>query len=121
VANDATFDEQGLGPRWRAWWHEAVFGALGPVARTRRDVLARILARTTLLKDRARVEDRWLVIDDDIRIHLGTGQARDRHGEAPQAIHPDADARERAAAVFLPFEGDGTLTTILAKAFQLAR
>jgi hypothetical protein len=118
VVNDPSFDEHGLARDWRNWWQEALWADLGPVGRTRRDVLSRILDRTTL-RESARLEDRWLIVGD-VRIHLGTGQARSV-GDRPMPLSPDKDARERAAAVYLPFEGDATLTTILAKAFLLAR
>ena len=122
VANEPSFDEGGIKEEWRRYWTGAVFGELAPLAQTRREVLTRVLPRT-ILRDRARIEDRWLLVQGDRgphRIHLGTANVRREGSDAPVAVEADREARARAATVFLPFEGDGILTSILAKAFVLA-
>jgi hypothetical protein len=118
VANEPSFDEAGIKEEWQRYWTGAVFGELAPLAETRRAVLTRVLPRT-ILRDRARVEDRWLIVGEH-RVHLGTAQVRREGSDQPVAVEADRTARARAATVFLPFEGDGILTSILAKAFVLA-
>jgi hypothetical protein len=106
----------------RQYWADAVFGDLAPLAETRRDVLARVLPRT-ILRDRARLEGRWLIVDGAAgpsRIHLGTANVQRAKSTTPIVLEMDRSARARAASVFLPFEGDSILSDILAKALLLA-
>ncbi len=122
VANEPRFDAAGIKEDWRRYWGGAVFGELLPIAETRREVLARVLPRT-ILRERARLEDRWLVVGagaGEHRIHLGTAQVRREGSEDPVPVEADREARARAGSVFLPFEGDAMLTNILAKAFVLS-
>lgn len=122
VANEASFREADLNKSWRDAWRAWAWGELAPVAQTRGQLLARILPRTTL-RDRARVEERWLVVQgpkEAFRIHLGTANVRRERDDQPLPVVADRQARERAARVFLPFEGDSMLGTILGKAFLLA-
>jgi len=122
VANEPGFSEADIKQSWRRYWTDNVWGELAPLARTRRDVLARVLPRTTL-RDRAALEDRWLVVrgeSDRYRVHLGTANVRRDDSDLPLEVTPDRRAREHVAAVFLPFEGDSVLATILARAFMLA-
>jgi hypothetical protein len=122
VANDPEWDAAGIKQAWSQYWHEAAWGSLAPVARTRRAVLERVLPRTTL-NEQAQLEDRWLAVRGSrgsYRIHLGTANVRRQGDDKPLAVVPDRRAKNHVASVFLPFEGDGMLTTILAKAFLLA-
>ena len=122
VANEASFREADLNKTWRDAWRAWAWGELAPVAQTRGQLLARILPRTTL-RDRAHVDERWLVVkgpQETFRIHLGTANVRRESDDQPLGVVADRDARERAGRVFLPFEGDSMLGTILGKAFLLA-
>ncbi|MFD3456582.1 DUF4132 domain-containing protein [Streptomyces sp. NPDC058691] len=108
------------GGRDRALWASCAFGELTPGARTRRDVLTRILPRLAL-SDRCRIEGRFLHVRGvrhTYRIHLGSAHVLlpdDRH--LPVAL-PAARAPEPS---WLPHEGDRTLPVILGKAALLAR
>ena len=122
VATDPAWTEVGLRADWRDYWNRTAWGALAPVAQTRRQVLERVLPRTTL-RGCAQLEERWLVVQGSLasyRVHLGTANARREGDERPLQVLPDRRARSAAAEVFLPFEGDSVLATILAKAFLLA-
>jgi hypothetical protein len=71
---------------------------------------------------RCKLADRFLVVRGDIRtykIHLGSGNIL----MAPNDQYLCIVAKQTVAGgdrVFLPFEGDGTLSVILSKAFLLA-
>jgi hypothetical protein len=122
VANDPDWDAAGIKQAWSEYWHEAAWGNLAPVARTRREVLARVLPRTTL-EGQAHLEDRWLAVQGSrgsYRIHLGTANVCRHDNDKPLTVVPDRRAKNHVASVFLPFEGDSMLTTILAKAFLLS-
>jgi len=122
VATDPAWSEAGIRTAWRDYWTETAWGALAPVAHTRREVLERVLPRTTL-RGCADLEERWLVVRGSLatyRVHLGTANARREGDDRPLQVLPDRRARGAAAEVFLPFEGDSVLATILAKAFLLA-
>ncbi|MFD2350956.1 hypothetical protein ACFSTC_18945 [Nonomuraea ferruginea] len=70
--------------------------------------------------DRCTLTDRHLVVRGDLRtykIHLGGAGVLMEPGDVPLSI---AGARKPGGRIFLPFEEDGTLALILAKAFLLA-
>ncbi|MFC5818890.1 DUF4132 domain-containing protein [Nonomuraea harbinensis] len=88
-------------------------------ARVRRDALERILPGTAIA-GRCTLTDRHLVVRGDLRtykIHLGGAGVLMEPGDVPLSI---AGARKPGGRIFLPFEEDGTLALILAKAFLLA-
>lgn len=73
--------------------------------------------------DRARVEERWVIVDgstDRFRIHLGTMAVTRERDQQPVLVAADRQTREQAARAFLPYEGDSLLGGLLAKAFLLA-
>ena len=89
---------------------------------TRRAVLESLLPRLTKIRDRCSLSDRFLVVRGDIRtykIHLGSGNILMEPNDQYLCIVPSR-GKEDAGEVFLPFEGDATLSIILSKAFLLA-
>ncbi|SNS86634.1 protein of unknown function [Streptosporangium subroseum] len=119
VASVARDDQALIGHE--RYWRSHGFGELTETAKTRREVLARLLPK---LKIASRVEltDRFLLVRGDLRtykIHLGSTNILMEPNDAYLCIVP---ASGRAAgSVFLPFEDDGgTLSVILSKAFLLA-
>ncbi|MFE3453275.1 DUF4132 domain-containing protein [Nonomuraea sp. NPDC059194] len=113
-------DQQATGGH-EDYWHSFGFGELTETARTRRDALARLLPRLKIA-DRSELSDRFLRVRGDLRtykIHLGSGNILMEPNDAYLCIVPGADRDARA--VFLPFEEDGgMLSVILSKAFLLA-
>ncbi|MER5620175.1 DUF4132 domain-containing protein [Streptosporangium sp. NPDC002544] len=103
------------------YWHSYGFGELTETAGTRRDALARLLPRLRIA-DRAELTDRFLRVRGDRRtykIHLGSGNILMEPNDAYLCIVPGHD--RDAASVFLPFEENGgMLSIILSKAFLLA-
>ncbi|MFI7034794.1 DUF4132 domain-containing protein [Microbispora rosea] len=119
VASVARDDQALIGHE--RYWRSHGFGELTETAKTRREVLARLLPK---LKIASRVEltDRFLLVRGDLRtykIHLGSTNILMEPNDAYLCIVP---ASGRAAgSVFLPFEDDGgTLSVILSKAHLLA-
>ena len=103
-------------------WHDYSFGDLSATAKTRRDVLARLVPRLKKLSGRAEVGEKFLVVKGDRRtykIHLGSGNILMEPNDQYLCIVPGSAARDPAGAA-LPFEGDRTLSVILSKALLLA-
>ena len=125
VGNDPTWQDGGPGGRYRDYWQGASFGELGETAKTRRAVLETLVPRLKIAA-RCKLADRFLVVRGQLRtykIHLGSGNILMQPNDQYLCIVPDqarpSDA-SAAADVFLPFEGDRTLSVILSKAFLLA-
>nr|WP_062341520.1 DUF4132 domain-containing protein [Herbidospora sakaeratensis] len=101
------------------YWRSHGFGELTETARTRRDALARLLPRLSLA-GRAELTERFLRVRGDLRtykIHLGSGNILMEPNDAYLCIVPGRPEQQ----VFLPFEEDGgMLSIILSKAFLLA-
>jgi hypothetical protein len=123
----------GTDPTWvdggpigaQGYWTEFAFGELSATARTRREVLERLLPRLRIA-GACSLEDRFLVVRGSLRtyrIHLGSGNVMMEPGSEYLCIVPDrssAAAEREADALRLPFEGDTMLSVILSKAFLLA-
>jgi hypothetical protein len=121
VGNDPQWQDAGADGRFRDYWHDYAFGSLSVSADTRRAVLEKLLPRLKI-KDKARLTDRFLVVEGSLRsykIHLGSGNILMTPNDQYLCIVPDRSTR--TPDVFLPFEGDQTLALILSKAFLLAQ
>jgi hypothetical protein len=122
VGNDPNWQDGGPDGRFRAYWHDFSFGTLNATAQTRRAVLESLLPRLTKIRDRCRLSDRFLIVRGDIRtykIHLGSGNILMEPNDQYLCIVPSRSSND-TTDVFLPFEGDATLSVILSKAFLLA-
>ena len=120
VGNDPNWHDRGddIG----GYWQSFSFGDLNETAKTRRDVLSRLLPRLKIA-DRATLDDRFLLIRGDLRsykIHLGSSNIQMEPNNQYLCIVPDRSSRGPKDEIFLPFEGDRTLAVILSKAFLLA-
>ncbi|MET1005902.1 MAG: DUF4132 domain-containing protein [Propionibacteriaceae bacterium] len=108
------------GHRHRDYWQEFSFGEPSASAALRREALERIIPRTKL-RDRARVDQRFLIVEGRLRtykIHLGSSNILMSPNDTYLCIvaKPTLDSQP----VYLPFEEDGRLSVILSKAFLLA-
>jgi hypothetical protein len=118
VANDPTWANECM-PTFDGYWADAAFGKLGEIAKTRRELLERIVPKLKIAKQ-CSLDDRFLVVDGKLRryyIHLGSANVRMSPNDQHLCIVP---GRSRGARVSLPFEGGSTLTLILSKALLLA-
>lgn len=112
-------------PRFAAYVHDRSFGELPPSAHGRRELLERLLPGLGL-NQRCRLDDRYLIVRGDARtykIHLGSGNILMEPDNAYLCIVPrrERDASDASDRIYLPFEGDATLSLILSKALLLAR
>lgn len=115
----------GNNPEWedagdrRTYWHTYSFGNLSETAKTRKEVLERILPKLKIA-DRCRIEDKFLIVEGTIRrykIHLGSGNILMSPNDQYLCIVPSS--RSAKSKIFLPFDNDRTLSIILSKAFLL--
>ena len=121
LGNDPTWADGGPAGRFVAYWHDYSFGELTETAKTRADVLSRLLPRLKIAT-RCRLEGRFLWVRGDLRtykIHLGSGNVLMEPNDQYLCIVPSGRA-EDSGDLFLPFEGDRALAVILSKAFLLA-
>jgi hypothetical protein len=124
VGNDPNWSDGGPEGRYRDYWTSFSFGALSQTAKTRRQVLERLVPRLKIA-DRCRLEDRFLIVQGDIRtykIHLGSANILMEPNDQYLCIVPTSapTTGNLGNRLFLPFEGDRNLAIILSKAFLLA-
>lgn len=122
VGNDPNWADGGPEGRYQAYWQSYSFGDLSATAKTRREVLARLLPRLKIAAQ-CSLADKFLVVKGSLRtykIHLGSGNILMEPNDQYLCIVPAQSAEAGKDRVFLPFEGDTTLSVILSKAFLLA-
>ncbi len=122
VGNDPTWSDGGPDGRHYDYWHNYSFGELAETARTRKAVLERLIPRLRIAP-RCSFSDRFLTVRGDLRtyrIHLGSGNILMDPHDQYLCIVPKQAVGDATEDVFLPFEGDNTLSVILSKAFLLA-
>ena len=120
MGNDPNWSDGGPEGRFRDYWIGYSFGDLSETAKTRREVLERVVPRLAIA-DRCHFEERFLVVRGALRtyrIHLGSGNILMAPND--QYLCIVTGRREGDTGAFLPFEGDGTLAVILSKALMLA-
>ena len=124
VGNDPTWSDGGPGGRHVDYWNHYSFGDLSANGQTRKAVLERLIPRLKIAP-RCSFTDKFLVVRGDLRtykIHLGSGNILMEPNDQYLCIVPKRGAAESAPGdgVFLPFEGDNTLSIVLSKALLLA-
>ena len=123
VGNDPNWSDGGPEGRYRDYWQSYAFGDLSATAQTRRALLETLIPRLKIAK-RCTLADKYLVVQGDLRtykIHLGSGNILMSPNDQYLCIVPGRGSTNKSAeSVFLPFEGDNTLSIILSKAFLLA-
>ncbi len=122
VGNDPNWADGGPAGRYQAYWQSYSFGDLSATAKTRREVLTRLLPRLKIAAQ-CTLADKFLVVEGSLRtykIHLGSGNILMEPNDQYLCIVPAQSADAGKDRVFLPFEGDTTLSVILSKAFLLA-
>lgn len=120
VGNDPQWQDAGS-DRLGRYWHSYCFGELAESAKTRKAVLERLIPRLNIA-ERCSFVDRFLVVRGDLhtyKIHLGSGNILFGGNDQYLCIVPDRGVGARDH-LFLPFEGDATLSIIISKAFLLA-
>jgi hypothetical protein len=123
VGNDPQWmDSGGTLPAYRDYWQTYSFGELSEVAKTRREILEKIVPRLKIGKV-AEIKDKFLTVKGKLRtykIHIGSANVLMEPNNQYLCIVPDRREKDYTQNVFLPFEGDSGLSIILSKAFLLA-
>ena len=125
VGADPRFGEAIAVPeRHAAYWQDYAFGDLNASAKTRLDVLSRLLPKLKIASQ-CRLDGRFLWVQGTLKaykIHLGSGNILMEPNNQYLCIVPEygRQAPLNQPGIFLPFEGDETLAVILSKAFLLA-
>jgi hypothetical protein len=120
IGNDPNWQDQGA---HRDYWWGYSFGDLGHQAQTRKQVLQELVP-SLKIAPRCTFTDKFLVVRGDLRIykiHLGSGNILMEPNDQYLCIVPGRSTEsDKTRRIFLPFEGDNTLSIILSKAFLLA-
>lgn len=122
VGNDPEWADGGPEGRYRDYWSSYSFGDLNATAKTRKEVLERLLPRLKIA-DRCEVKEKFLVVRGDIRsykIHLGSGNILMTPNDQYLCIVVARGGKGGDKKIYLPFEGDTMMSIILSKAFLLA-
>jgi hypothetical protein len=120
IGADPLWGSRGEVP-FREYWNEYSFGELSALAQQRAELIARMLPKLAI-RDRCHIESRFLWVRGDrgtYKIHMGSGHVMIEPGSRYLCI-VHGPAGDTPQNVFLPFEGDTMLATILSKAFLLA-
>jgi hypothetical protein len=121
VGNDPDWQDRGQRPEFNQYWQKQSFGELGESAKTRKAVLERLVPRLKHA-DRYSFSERYLIVRGDIRtykIHLGSGNILMEPNDQYLCIVPQRRTSDMYDGLFLPFEGDVTLSIIISKAMLL--
>lgn len=122
VGNDPEWSDGGPEGRFRDYWHSFSFGELNASAHTRKAILEKLIPKLKI-GPQCKFIDRFLVVEGKRRtykIHLGSGNILMEPNNQYLCIVPDSRRKTTVDKVFLPFEGDNTLSVILSKAVLLA-
>ncbi|MDR6560016.1 MULTISPECIES: DUF4132 domain-containing protein [unclassified Arcicella] len=123
VGNDPEWRDNGGLQQFRNYWESYSFGELGELAKTRKEILLRLIPRLKIAKV-AEVKDKFVIVKGEFRIykiHIGSGNILMEPNDQYLCIVPDRSAKNIGSeTVFLPFEGDAVLSIILSKALLLA-
>ncbi len=123
VGNDPTWLDGGRNEQQRDYWGSYSFGNLNASAQTRKAILERLVPKLKIA-GACSFEERFLMIQGkrhSYKIHLGSGNILIMPQDKYLCIVPAQGQVDKASEkIFLPFEGDRTLSLILSKAFLLA-
>lgn len=122
VGNDPEWRDNGGLAQYRDYWTNYSFGDLTEVAKTRKQILEKLVPRLKIAKV-ASFDGRFLKIKGTKRtykIHIGSTNILMEPNDQYLCIVPSRGTDKKTENIFLPFEGDRGLSLILSKAFLLA-
>jgi hypothetical protein len=122
VGNDPNWMDAGRDQPQQNYWHNYSFGDLTEIAKTRRAILEKLVPNLAIARQ-CTLTDRFLVVEGNIRtykIHLGSGNILMEPNDQYLCIVPFSGIGGQTEKIYLPFEGDQTLSVILSKALLLA-
>lgn len=123
IGNDDQWADGG-GEVFRNYWHTYSTDALSEVGNNRKLALERLVPRLKI-RDVATLDDKFLRVKGKIRtykIHIGSGNILMEPNDQYLCIVPGTYGKTSGPGdhLYLPFEGDRTLSIILSKALLLA-
>ena len=121
VGNDAAWRDGGQREQYGAQWQHFAFGDLSATAKTRREVLERLVPKLKIAAQ-CSFEEKFLVVRGRLRtykIHLGSGNILMSPNDQYLCIVASRGKAE-PGSIFLPFEGDSVLSLVISKALLLA-
>lgn len=127
IGNNPQWSDGGPTNEHRDYWWQFSFGEMSESGKARRDILSRLVPRLKIAPV-STLSEQFLVVKGKLRtykIHLGSGNILMEPNDQYLCIVPSSRDETSVGAsggpgVFLPFEGDRTLSIILSKAFMLA-
>lgn len=122
VGNDPEWIDNGGLPQYRDYWTNYSFGDLTEVAKTRKEILEKLVPRLKIAKV-ASLDGKFLKIKGTKRtykIHIGSTNILMEPNDQYLCIVPARGKDVKTENIFLPFEGDRGLSLVLSKAFLLA-
>jgi hypothetical protein len=124
IGNDPYWQDNNGNPRqFDTYWNSYSFGELTESAKTRKIALERLVPRLKIAAQ-CSLTERFLVVRGNVRtykIHLGSGNILMEPNDQYLCIVADKKEEHNSEGkLFLPFDGDKTLSIILSKAFMLA-
>lgn len=124
IGNDPTWSDGGaVEVNRQTYWAKVSYGELGASAVIRKEILERLIPRLKIASQ-CSFGDRFLNVEGKLhryKIHLGSGNIIiEPQGKYLCIVPAQAQVDRAGDKLFLPFEGDRTLSVILSKAFLLA-
>lgn len=120
VANDPAWTDGGPDGRFGAYWQSYTFGDLGETAKTRKELIAKLIPKLAIA-DKLEVTEKFLKVKGkrhDYNIHFGSGNIMIMPGNKYLCIVRAPDPA-KMGKIHLPFAGDNLLSIILSKAYML--
>ncbi|MBE9661529.1 DUF4132 domain-containing protein [Mucilaginibacter myungsuensis] len=122
VGNDPNWRDNGGLRAYHDYWQQYAFGDLSENAKSRREILERLVPALKFGKV-STLTDKFLIVKGKMRtykIHLGSTNILMEPNDQYLCIVPDRSMKSLTTNVFLPFEGDAGLSIIISKATLLA-
>jgi hypothetical protein len=119
IGNDPQWRDAG-GDDHRRYWHDFSYGPLSESGNVRADVLKRLIPRLKIA-GKCRIDGRFLQVEGKLRkykIHIGSTNILMQPNDQYLCIVPER--MKNADVLYLPFEGDTTLSVLISKALMLA-
>jgi hypothetical protein len=122
ITNNPYWTDRGDSENFR-YWHKYSFGELRMSGKIRSEVLQTIIPKLPFHGNYS-FQDNFLCIQGKIRkykIHIGSGNILMEPNDQYLCIVPDSSKKQWMEKIFLPFEGDETLSIIISKALLLVK
>jgi len=120
VASDPNWADGGPEGRFGNYWRARAFGDLGESAKTRKEIIAKLVPKL-VFSDKLEIGEKVLKVKGtrhEYHIHFGSGNIMMMPGNTYLCI-VRASSGQKEDKIYLPFEGDNLTSIILSKAQML--